>query len=393
MRILFVSAWFPEPPSNGSRLRIHHLLRTLAAQHAVTLLSFADQPDADAEAALAPALCQRVRVLPLPRFDAGAWRSRMAWLAPRPRSLVATFSPAMAGAITAELAAGHYDAVVASQLSCAVYQPRFGSVPALFEEVELGWLDAAPADATPLARWRFRLMRAKYRRYLRRLLPRFRACTVVSERERELLAGVVGDAVPIHVVPNAVAADEYAPGAPEPDTVIFTGSLLYGPNHAAMDWFIGAVWPRVLAARPAVRLVITGADGDRALPPAANVVRVGFVDDVRARLAASCVAVAPILSGGGTRLKILEAMAVGTPVVATRKGAEGIDARPDAHLIIADEPDSFAAGVLRLLADAALRARLAGAARALVAARYDWRVVGPRFEALVRAVATGTDTM
>jgi glycosyltransferase involved in cell wall biosynthesis len=384
MRVLFVSAWFPHPPSNGSRLRVHHLLRALAPHHAVTLLCFADEPGIDPAAPELRALCQRVRVLPRPVFDPHAWRSRLAWLAPRPASLAATFSAEMADALR-EAAAG-CDTVVASQIACAAYADYFEARPALFEEVELGWLSDR-SGAGRQANVRARLRRAKYQHWLRRVLPRFRACTVVSEQERELLAHAVGTALPIHVLPNAVAVAEYTPGQPEPGTVIFTGSFRYAPNHEAMRWFVGEVWPRVLAARPAARLVITGADEGLPLPAAPNVARTGFVADVRPLLASSAVAVAPILRGGGTRVKILEAMASGAAVVATRKGAEGIEATPGEHLCLADDPMRFADAVLTLLADAPRRARMAAAARHLVEARYDWRVVGPRFEALVSSLA------
>jgi glycosyltransferase involved in cell wall biosynthesis len=388
MRILFLTAWFPDPPSNGSRLRVAQLLGALAPAHEVALLSFADQADVDPAAPAVRALCRSVQVIPRIPFDPRAWHSRLAWLSPRPRSLVATFSPAMAAAVTRAVAGGDCDAVVASQLACAAYAPWFGTVPALFEEVELGVLHDQASQAP--RRWRAALMWAKHRRYLRALLRRFRACTVVSERERALLADVLGDDRAIHLLPNGVAAAEYRGGGPaQPDTVVFTGSFRYRPNYDAMRWFVGAVWPRVLQARPAARLLITGAHDDLPLPPAANVDRSGFVDDVRPLLAASWLAIAPIFTGGGTRLKILAALAAGTPVVATTKGAEGIDAIAGEHLLIADQPDAFADHVVALLGDPALRARLARAGRALVERRYDWVLLGPQFEALVREVAGG----
>jgi glycosyltransferase involved in cell wall biosynthesis len=279
--------------------------------------------------------------------------------------------------------------VVASQLACAAYAPCFAGVPALFEEVELGALHGQLEQTPGPRRWRARLMWAKHRRYLRRLLGRFRACTVVSEVERRHLAAVLGTTTPIHVLPNGVAVAEYhaIAAAPEPDTVIFTGSLRYRPNYDAMRWFIAAAWPAVLRAHPAARLIITGVHDELPLPAAANVVRAGFVDDVRARIASAWLSIAPILAGGGTRLKILEPMAAGTPVVATSKGAEGLAVRPGEHLLIADDPGAFAAHVVALLSDPALRARLAHAGRALVDTHYDWRTLGPQFVALVESLA------
>jgi glycosyltransferase involved in cell wall biosynthesis len=387
MRILFLSAWFPHPPSNGSRLRVNALLRALASRHEVALLSFADEPGVDPAAPQLAALCRSVEVLPRPSFDPAARFNPLAFLDPRPRSLVATYSPAMAGAV--RRAALSADVVVASQLACATYAPCFNGMPALFEEVELGALRGQLDETAGLQRWRVRLMWTKHRRYLRRLLGRFRACTVVSEVERRHLAGLLGGSASIHVLPNGVALRDYSATAatPEPDTLIFTGSLRYRPNYDAMRWFITSAWPAVRRARPAARLIITGAHDELPLPAAGNVERAGFVDDVRPLIASAWLSIAPILAGGGTRLKILESMAAGTPVVATSKGAEGLDAFPGEHLLIADDPAAFAAHVVALLSDPTLRARLARAARALVEAHHDWRTLGPRFATLVESLA------
>jgi glycosyltransferase involved in cell wall biosynthesis len=384
MRILLIAAWFPAPPSNGSRLRVHQLLRALTPRHEVTFLGFADQPDVDPAALRG--VCRAAQVLPRPAFRPATWRSRLAWLDRRPRSLALTFSPAMATAIAT--AARDCDVVVASQLSCAAYWQWFGDAPALAEEIELGALHGQLADGSPAARWRARLMWGKYARLLRRMLPRFGACTVVSEPERALLARVLGHSRAIHVLPNGVHAGEYAtaPSAPA-ETVIFTGALRYAPNHQGMQWFIAEVWPRVRSARPAARLLITGDHGGLALPAGDGIERTGFVDDVRPLLAGAAAAVAPIFAGGGTRVKILEAMASGTAVVATQKGAEGLDAGDGEHLLIGDDAATFAAHVVSVLSDDALRMRLARAARRLIEERYDWDVIGPRFAALVETVA------
>ena len=387
MRILLLSAWFPDPPSNGSRQRIAQLLRALAPAHEVTLLSFADQPDVDPASPAVRAVCRGVHVVPAIQFDPRAWCARIAFVSPRPRSVVATHSRAMAAAVRRALGERTYDVIIASQLACAGYAPEFRGVRALFEEVELGAFQVG--QSVGVRRWRRAAMWAKYAHHLRVLRHYYRAFTVVSEPERRLLAAVLGDTPAIDVVPNGVAAAEYGRemDAAQPDTVVFTGSLRYGPNYDAMRWFLSRVWPRVQRARPAARLFITGSHGDLPLPAAENVVRTGFMEDIRPLLASSWVAVAPILSGGGTRIKILEAMASRTPVVATTKGAEGLAASSGEHLLLADEPVAFAEHILALLGDPLQRARLGEAGRALVEERYDWGVLGRQFEGLVRAVA------
>jgi glycosyltransferase involved in cell wall biosynthesis len=394
MRILFLSAWFPHPATNGSQLRIAQLLRQLAPRHEVHLLSFSDAPATPDVPAAMTSLCRSLEIVPQPLFDPRRVRARLGFLSRRPRWLVDTHSPEMAARIAAAVAAPPgFDVIVASQTSMAAYAPWFGSVPALFEEVELApWSGQFRHAPSLVTRVRFGLTWTKHRRYLASLLPRFRACTVVSEEERRLLTEAAPAYRPVEVIPNCVDLVSYADvrETPIPDTLIYTGSFRYLANHDAMQWFISEILPRVRAVRPGVELRITGDAGGRSVPPGAGVRHCGHVDDIRPLVAQSWISLAPIRVGGGTRMKILEAMALGTPVVATRKGAEGLGVTPGEHLLVADDAAAFADHLLRLLGDPALRRRLAAAGRALVADRYDWRRVGPDFEALVERVASGT---
>jgi glycosyltransferase involved in cell wall biosynthesis len=154
-----------------------------------------------------------------------------------------------------------------------------------------------------------------------------------------------------------------------------------------MDWFLREIYPRVQARVPDVCLEITGDHADLPLPPATNVVRTGRVDDIRPLVAGATASLVPIRLGGGTRLKILEAMALDTPVIATAKGAEGLDVRHDEHLLIADTPEDYARAVVRVLVEPGLRERLTRNARLLVRAKYDWEVVLPDFQSLCESVA------
>ena len=145
--------------------------------------------------------------------------------------------------------------------------------------------------------------------------------------------------------------------------------------------------PRLQAEIPDVCLTITGDHANLPLPSTENVTLTGFVDDIRPLIASSWISLAPIQVGGGTRLKILEAMALRTPVVATSKGAEGLDATPGEHLLIADTPEAFAATTVRLLREPELRQYLADNAYQLVSQKYDWAAAMPQFLNLVDRVA------
>ena len=389
MRVLLLSSWFPYPTTNGSKLRIYNLLRALAPHHQVTLLSFADRPDSDPAAPALRALCRDIHVVPWTPFDPRSRHALRGLLSGTPRSLVGTFSPVMARRVETIVAASCPDLVVASEIGTASYAPYFHDTPALFEEVELGVLyDRFTRAPSAARRARHGLTWIKHRRYLSRLLPHFRACTVVSEPERRLLATAVPQAPRIEVIPNAVdvVATASVRGTRNPNGLIFAGSLSYFANHDAMRWFLADVFPRIRAGCPAAHLTVTGDPGDAALEPNPGVTLTGLLDDVRGAVASAAVSVVPLRIGGGTRLKILESMALGTPVVATSKGAEGLDVVNGEHLLIADEPGQFGDHVLKLLRDPALREHLAGQARELVARRYDWAVVGPRFAALIEDV-------
>jgi len=201
----------------------------------------------------------------------------------------------------------------------------------------------------------------------------------------------------LEVVPNGVDIESYTGdfGSPVPDTLTFTGVLTYFANFDAIGFFLEEIWPRVRASRPGAKLWITGRTEGVPLERLSldeGVNFTGYLDDIRPHVARSQVCIVPLRVGGGTRLKILEAMALGTPVVSTSKGAEGLDVTAGQDILIADEPQAFANAVLRLLDDADLRARLSENGRRLVSERYDWREIGTRLNAFLERVTEETRT-
>ncbi len=187
------------------------------------------------------------------------------------------------------------------------------------------------------------------------------------------------------MIPNCVNMDDYKDIRVEPqsDTLIFTGSFRYYVNYEAMQWFVEEVFPFILEKIPAAKLIITGDHASLPLPSTRNVTLAGYVDDVKSLIASSTAALAPLWSGGGTRLKILEAMALGTPVIATSKGAEGLDAVPGKHLFISDDPREFAEAAICLLQDTELHKQVSATARQFVRENYDWKDMMPIFLSLV----------
>lgn len=387
MKILFLSRWFPYPTNNGSKLRIYNLLRELAQHHDVTLLSFADQPDANPDAPEIRSICLDVHIIPWNEFNPSSLRALSGFFSLTPRSLVDTFSLEMAHKIKHLISEHEFDLVIASQLSMAAYRLYYKDTPALFEEVEIGLSDG---ESQPGKNFKKRIRSAltwfKLRLYLSKLLGSFQVCTVVSEQERQLLLNSFSASIGmVEVIPNCVSVNEYNDfeAVLKPNQLIFSGSFRYHANYEAMLWFIREIYPQILVQVPDVQLIITGDHADLPIPPSPGVVLAGYVDDIKALIASSWISLAPLLSGGGTRLKILEAMAIGTPVVSTSKGAEGLNSTSGDHLLIADTPHAFANQVTKLLRSKTLRDQISLNGKKFVKEHYDWESVMPKFLRIV----------
>jgi glycosyltransferase involved in cell wall biosynthesis len=283
-----------------------------------------------------------------------------------------------------------FDVVIASQFSTACYSHSFRGIPALFEEAELALYWPGARNGHSLGtRIRKRLTWAKHRRYLSRVLKNFAVCTVASEAEREMLAAAVPDYHSVRVVPNFIDLRDYTgvSAGQVPGSLLFAGSLQYSPNYDAVMWFLRDIYPAIKARLPQARLTVTGDPGTARLPADSDVVLTGRVADVRPLLAAAAVSLAPIREGGGTRLKILESMALRTPVVTTSKGMEGLAARNREHLLVADTPKEFAQAVTYLLLNPEAAGTMVENAFELVRSQYDSEVVLRDFLRLVEQTA------
>lgn len=396
MRILFVSSWFPYPPDNGSRLRIYNLIKQLAKWHEIALVSFSRGDVTTNRIAAMRPYCTSVEVVPLKPFEPTRWRALLGMFSPQPRSFVDTFSWPMWRLVESKAKDG-FDLAIFSQIITAPYVAALGtaSIPRLFEEVELTVIwEKFVAARHPAVRGRYGLTWWKTRSFVVRLMREFDGCTVVSNQEARLVRSLLPDYGFVSVIPNGVDVSwcEGDFGKPQEDTLIYPGALTYRANLEAMFYFLRSIFPLIRSRRPAAVIRITGkTEGvplDQ-LPTGDGVILTGFLDDVRPVVARSCVCVVPLNIGGGTRLKILEAMALGTPVVSTSKGAEGLEAVPGRDLLIADEPTGFAEAVVSLLEDHKMRETLSRNGRNLVRARYDWETIGRQYEAILCQLAYG----
>jgi glycosyltransferase involved in cell wall biosynthesis len=393
MRILFLSGWFPYPPDNGARIRVLNLLKHLSRRHEITLLAFTQDEETQPKLEQVRAYCREVQTVPQRPFRPHRLRALMGFFLPHPRALTDTYSLPMQTLVQRTLAQNRFDIVVASEigigLGTAPYIRKVDSIPRILEDLELSMIKGRMAAERGWGqRLRHSLTWWKLRRFAARLLRDLDGCTVASEKEQDLVLGIVPGYRSLAVVPNGIDLDFRADnfGTPESGSLIFPGALTYRANFDAMDFFLRQVFPSVKAKCSGVTLRITGrTDGvpvDR-LPLDESVILTGYLDDVRPAVAQSWACVVPLRVGGGTRLKILEAMALGTPVVSTTKGAEGLEVIPGEDILIADGPIEFADAILHLLGDRALRAKLAVNGRRLVEERYSWKTSAQKLERLL----------
>ncbi len=385
MKILFISRWFPYPPDNGSKIRIFNLLKQLSQRYEVDLISFASPEIGSEQRSAMLAYCGRVETVTYRPFQPSRLKALLGFFSSRPRSVIDTFNPEMQRLIDSARRSVSYHAVIASQIDMAPYVQTWPGVTKIFEELELTTpYEQFIRQSQPLKKLRYGLTWWKLTRYTANLLKNFDGCTVVSPAEHDHVRQVISGYQSIAVVPNGVDAAHYTGNfnPPQADTLIYSGALTYQANFDAVDYFLREIFPLIRSERPQVKLLITGRlDGvpiDR-LPVDDHVVFTGYLPDIRPTLAGSWVNIVPLRLGGGTRLKVLESLVIGTPVVSTSKGAEGLDLIPGQELLIADTPADFAAAVLRLLSDPVLRQTLSQNGRRVVAAKYDWSIIGQQF--------------
>jgi len=395
MRVLFLSTWFPYPPDNGSKIRVYYLLRALAERHEVTTVAFHSAGNGHMPPQPIPGL-EQVRVIPVyaDPFRFVSLPPIAKFASPVPVSLWPAAE--MGRAVQCLARSKRFDAVVGFQAPVACYALLLsGAARILDVDTALSYqmYERYTKQHELAARLRAWVSWQKARFWEGVLLRQFQVCTVVGAQEVGLLDAMVDRrASQIIVIPNGVDCEHNQPGlaSVRPNTLIYNGSLTYSANYDAMRYFLAEVYPLIRRQEPGVSLTITGSTVgvDLAGLKLDDSVRLsGYLEDVRPAVASASVCVVPIRQGGGTRLKILEAMALGTPVVATSKGAEGLDVVDGEHLLLADDPMTFADRTVQLLRDPALHQRLAVNARKLVEERYDWAQIGQRFVELVEETA------
>ncbi|HEX3867597.1 MAG TPA: glycosyltransferase [Gemmatimonadaceae bacterium] len=403
MRILWLSHFVPYPPSGGALQRTFHLLRHAAERHEVHLLAL-NQPRLlstpaavqDATDALAK-LCASVRVIPIP-----AERSRLhrmfaaarAVLGPDPFDVVwlrnTEFRDAAIERLTMSVDLVHVDTI---GLWPVVDTCRRSPIVLGHHNIESELILRRAAHETG---WRARILTrdaSKLRKLEQRASARAAMNVVVSSLDGGRLESIAPGAG-VEVVDNGVDTEYWRPTttSAENNGIIFAGTLGWYPNRDAVEFLVSQIWPLLSSSNQGRRLFLVGRDPPEMARQAAEtdprIQVTGFVPDVRPYMRDAAIALCPIRVGGGTRLKILDALAMAKPLVSTAVGIEGLDLIEGKHYLRAESAAEFVDQIRLLESDSDLRRQLGAAGRQAVVERYDWSVIGRQLDsAYARAVS------
>ncbi|MGD1876726.1 MAG: TIGR03087 family PEP-CTERM/XrtA system glycosyltransferase [Kiloniellaceae bacterium] len=388
MRILYVCHRFPFPPARGGKIRPFNMIRHLSQQHEVVVASLARSPEeAEAGRGIAP-YCDDFMMGQV--SEPAAWARMIAYLpTPTPSSMAYFYDKPLERMIQERLRRDSFDLIFVHCSSVAPYVSQVKGIPKILDFGDMDsqkWLLYRHFKPFPLSLG-YWLEGSKMAAAEKALAREFDLCTCITKAEVETLRGFGVD-TPSDWFPNGVDLDYFSPGAEpyDPDAISFVGRMDYFPNQHAMEFFCDEVFPLIRRHRPTATLAIIGAD------PPAEVTRLaerdgisvtGTVPDVRDHVRRSAVNVAPLSIARGTQNKILEAMAMGVPVVTSPEAVAGVDAVAGEHLLVAEAPQDYADKILGLMEDAGARQRLGAAGRARVESHHSWSSSMNRMDGLI----------
>jgi sugar transferase (PEP-CTERM/EpsH1 system associated) len=398
LNILFLTPQLPYPPRQGTAIRNWGLIKHLAERHVISLLSFTE-PDQSSPPPALQAVCQQVITLPAPRRTrSDRWHTLFSTRADLTRRL---WSPDFAQRLATLLSETAFDVVQVEGLELAPYLsiikpgPTIHNPQTVYDAHNAEHLLQRRAFANDMRlpmRWPAALysliQTQRLRSFEARICRTADVVACVSNEDAASLQHIAPSLTPI-IVPNGIDLADYQPPdslRPAQDGIrlVFTGKMDYRPNIDAALWFIEDIFPKIRAVRPEAQFFVVGQKPPHKLQRLGGhngVVVTGMVEDPRPYIAGAAIYVAPLRMGGGTRFKLLEAMALARPIVSTSLGAEGFAVRDGEELLLADTPAEFAAAVLKLLTSPAEAEAIARAGRAFAQASYDWSVIVPTLEA------------
>lgn len=393
MNILYLAHRIPYPPTKGDKIRSFHQVRYLSERHSVHVVCWVDDPEDRQHVEALKKMCASVTVL---HRSAGATKARavLGLLQSRPLSVSAFWSKKMYRLVEGILNSKKIDRIFVYSSAMAEYvlDTRDASIRRVIDFVDVDsekWRSYAERSKGP-GGWVYRVEAQRLARYEEHLLRTFDHSIITSEREAGLLRRLVPDASTA-VISNGVDLEYFNPelfhhSSPSPPALVFTGTMDYLPNVDGVRFFCGEIFPLVREVIPDVVFYIVGRNPTRevkSLSQEPGVVVAGSVPDVRPYLAKSWLAVAPLRIARGVQNKVLEAMAMGLPVVGTSQAFQGAQARDTDGIRQADEPETFAREILALLKNNAVRREASINARRYVERQHRWEDHGAALDRIL----------
>lgn len=410
LKVLWLSHLIPYPPRGfGVLQRAHHLVREVARYHDLHLVAFVqsrllaktfptvEQGLIESRQVLSE-FCRSLEFVPIPceQHRLGvAWLAASSLLRPDPSTINWLKSDTMTAVLRRLTAKEHFDLVHFDTISLAPYQPlvRHSATVLDHHSIESHMLlRRAEKEQTLLKRLYYRQEGLRLARYEKRVCATMDANITCSELDSDRLRELIGTASRVTEISNGVDIDYFRPSdhPVRPQSMVFVGSLNWYPNRDAMLYFAEMLWPSIRQRFPAATMNVVGADPPSALWALAErdpQFRVhGFVDDVRPYINSAAVYICPIRDGGGTRLKILDAMAMGKAVLAHPIAYEGLRVTDNRDILTATNPDEYVAVLARLFEDADLRKSIGAAGRELIVREYSYTSIGRNLATLYENV-------
>lgn len=386
MKILFLSPTVPFPLTDGGRIRVFNLLKQIAKKSDITLLALETQPTDEEGVAELQQLGVQVHLVPnAPRLPRVSLRTLVNAFRKRQPITVARYDlPTYRQKFKELIATENYDLVHYEMFHTAQFYTET-DLPGVLSQQNVDseiWRRLCSETANPFYKFAYWTQQLAFQRYERMLSPKFDVVTCTSDIDAAVFQRhCPADAIAI--IPNGVDVTHFQPDftTEAPAHLIYIGSMDWYPNEDAVAFFADDILPGIQSGVPDVQFSIVGGNPSGRVQKLAErdgVVVTGRVPEIKPYFAEATVFVVPLRIGSGTRLKILEALAMGKAVVSTSVGAEGLDLKDGEEIFIADAPKPFAEAVTRLLTDPALRRRIGENGRARVEKDYDWRSIGEK---------------
>ena len=394
MKILFLSPTVPFPLTDGGRIRVFNLLKQIAAKSDVTLLALETQPTDAKGVTELQQLGIQVHLVPnaptLPRLSFGTLLN--AFLKRQPITVARYARPAYRQKFRELVATENFDLVHYEMFHTAQFRTDT-DLPGVLSQQNVDsaiWRRLCGETTHPFYKFVYWTQQLAFQRYERVLSPRFDAVACTSDIDAAVFQQHSAEDT-IEIIPNGVEVTHYQPdfSSEAPAHLIYIGSMDWYPNEDAVAFFVDEVLPRIQEKIPEVQFSIVGGNPSvrvQKLAEREGVIVTGRVPEIKPYFAEATVFVVPLRIGSGTRLKILEALAMGKAIVSTSVGAEGLDLKDGEEIFIADEPIAFADAVTRLLTDLSLRRKIGENGRTRVERDYDWRSIGEKLHNLYESL-------